>query len=182
MHLDSVNDDTGNLTSLSLVRRKHRGLQHECRPIPPPLPNRDKPAHGSPRQAVARDLRNRQTPEPPPIAALTAASFVYLAVFSSRNKSSPLLVFRGAPYSCAGFYASAALLTVSIVPFTMVAMSLTNDALIDVCEAQDQGAPAGATATDPEIEALLRDWVSLNRVRSLLPLIASLTGIAAALL
>ena len=61
-------------------------------------------------------------------------------------------------------------------------MSLTNDALIDVCEAQDQGAPAGATATDPEIEALLRDWVSLNRVRSLLPLIASLTGIAAALL
>jgi hypothetical protein len=118
----------------------------------------------------------------PPIAALTAASFVYLAVFSSRNKSSPLLVFRGAPYSCAGFYASAALLTVSIVPFTMVAMSSTNDALIDVCEAQNQGAPAGAAATDPEIEALLRDWVSLNRVRSLLPLIASLTGIAAALL
>lgn len=119
----------------------------------------------------------------PPIAALTAASFVYLAVLSSRNTSSPLLVFRGAPYSVAGFYASAAVLTVSIVPFTLVAMSSTNNALIDVCEAQNQGAPAGAAeATDPEIEELLRDWVSLNRLRSLLPLIASLTGIAAALL
>lgn len=119
----------------------------------------------------------------PPIAALTAASFVYLAVFSSRNKSSPLLVFRGAPYSCAGFYASAALLTLGIMPFTFVAMTSTNDALIAVSDAQSQGASAGATAaTDPEIEKHLRDWVSLNRTRSLFPLIASLTGIAAALL
>ncbi|OJJ02024.1 hypothetical protein ASPVEDRAFT_41545 [Aspergillus versicolor CBS 583.65] len=117
----------------------------------------------------------------PPIAFLTAASFIYLAVVSSRNKLSPLLVF-GAPYSRAGFYASAALLTLGIMPFTFVAMTSTNDALIRVSDTPSQGASAGAAATDPEIEKHLRDWVSSNRTRSLFPLIASLTGIAAALL
>jgi hypothetical protein len=125
----------------------------------------------------------------PPIAGLTATSFVYLAVFSSRKSSSspPLLLFRGGPpYSRAGFYASAALLTLSIVPFTLIAMSSTNNALIDVCESQKQrGTGTGAAAvvaTDARIEELLRDWVALNRVRSLLPLLASLMGIAVALL
>ncbi|KAL4770016.1 hypothetical protein BDW60DRAFT_218354 [Aspergillus nidulans var. acristatus] len=78
----------------------------------------------------------------PPVAAITAASFV---------------LSRPAPYIRAGFYASAALLTLGIVPFTLVAMSSTNNALI-------------------------ADWVVLNRVRSLLPLLGSLTGIAVALL
>jgi hypothetical protein len=123
----------------------------------------------------------------PPIAGLTAASFIYLAVFSSRkSSSSPLLLFRGAPpYSRAGFYASAALLTLSIVPFTLIAMSSTNNALIDVCESQKQrgtGAGAEIVATDAQIEELFQDWVALNRVRSLLPLLASLTGIVVALL
>jgi hypothetical protein len=124
----------------------------------------------------------------PPIAGLTAASFIYLAVFSSRKSSSPpLLLFRGGtPYSRTGFYASAALLTLSIVPFTLIAMSSTNNALIDVSESQKQrGTGTGAAAvvaTDGRIEELLQDWVVLNRVRSLLPLLASLTGIAVALL
>jgi hypothetical protein len=116
----------------------------------------------------------------PPIAGLTAAPFVYLAVLFARKSSQPLLLFRGAPpYSRAGFYASAALLTLSIVPFTLIAMSSTNNALIDVCESHKQ---RGAGATDARIEELLQDWVALNRVRSLLPLLASLTGIAVALL
>ncbi|KAL2800164.1 hypothetical protein BJX66DRAFT_332310 [Aspergillus keveii] len=124
----------------------------------------------------------------PAIAGLTAASFVYLAVFSrkssSSSSSSPLLLFRGAPpYSRAGLYASAALLTLSIVPFTLIAMSSTNNALIDVCESQKQrGTGAAGVATDARIEELLQDWVALNRVRSLLPLLASLTGIVVALL
>jgi hypothetical protein len=124
----------------------------------------------------------------PPIAGLTAASFVYLAVLSSRKSSSspPLLLFRrGPPYSRAGLYASAALLTLSIVPFTLIAMSSTNNALIDVCESQKQrgtGAGAAVVATGARVEELLQDWVALNRVRSLLPLLASLTGIAVALL
>lgn len=118
----------------------------------------------------------------PPIAFLTATSFVYLSVLSSRNKSAPLLVFGGAPYSRAGFYASAALLTLGIVPFTLIAMTSTNDALIRMSEAQNQGAPAGAAASDAETEKLLRDWVSLNQMRGVLPLIGSLTGLAAVLL
>ncbi|KAL3429921.1 hypothetical protein BDV09DRAFT_189693 [Aspergillus tetrazonus] len=110
----------------------------------------------------------------PPVAAITAASFVYLAVLSSLRSSPPIL-FRAAPYSRAGFYASAALLTLGIVPFTLVAMSSTNNALI-------AGQRGSVAATDARIEGLLQDWVALNRVRSLLPLLGSLTGIAVALL
>ncbi|GIJ90427.1 hypothetical protein Asppvi_009381 [Aspergillus pseudoviridinutans] len=110
----------------------------------------------------------------PPVAALTAAAFVYLAL-SSRS-AAPL--FRAVPCSRAGLYTTAAILTIGIVPFTIVAMSKTNDALLKVA-----GSDGGSSvASDAEIEGLLHDWVSLNRVRSFLPLLGSLTAIAAALL
>jgi hypothetical protein len=87
-------------------------------------------------------------------------------------------MFRAAPCSRASLYTTAAILTLSIVPFTIVAMSKTNDALLKVA-----GSNGGsAVASDAEIERLLHDWISLNRVRSFLPFVASLTAIAAALL
>ncbi|GFF94868.1 hypothetical protein IFM53868_07734 [Aspergillus udagawae] len=110
----------------------------------------------------------------PPIAAFTAAAYVYLAL--SSRPTAPL--FRAAPCSRAGLYTTAAILTLSIVRFTIVAVSKTNDALLKVA-----GSNGGNfVASDAEIERLLHDWIALNRVRSFLPFVASLTAIAAAFL
>lgn len=110
----------------------------------------------------------------PPVALFTAAAFIYLAV-SSR---SPSPLFRTAPFSRAGLYASAAILTLSIVPFTLIAMKNTNNALVRVSQFNGEG----SAMPDAKVEVLLRDWVALNRARSWFPLVASLAGIAAALL
>ncbi|KAF4239380.1 hypothetical protein CNMCM6805_005802 [Aspergillus fumigatiaffinis] len=121
-----------------------------------------------------REMYEAGKAQNPPIAALTAAAYVYLAV-SSRS-TAPL--FRAAPYSCAALYTTAAILTLAIVPFTIVAMSKTNDALLKVA-----GSNGGSSvASDEEVERLLHDWVSLNQVRSFLPFVASLTAITAAFL
>ncbi|KAL2825351.1 hypothetical protein BDW59DRAFT_146448 [Aspergillus cavernicola] len=108
----------------------------------------------------------------PPIALVTAAAFVYLAMSSP---SSPPL-FRAVPFSRVGLYISAAVLTLGIVPFTAIAMGNTNNTLIKVSESRGEG----AAVADAEVEGLLLDWVAMNRIRSLFPLVASLIGIATA--
>ncbi|KAJ5833269.1 hypothetical protein N7474_001580 [Penicillium riverlandense] len=107
-----------------------------------------------------------------PIAAITASAFFYLA-WSVRS-GAPL--FRQAAYSQAGLYSAAAILTLGIVPYTIVAMSNTNNALLNMAKPKIEL----SDRNQAESVTLLDKWVNLNLFRSLLPLAGGLIGIAAA--
>lgn len=120
-----------------------------------------------------RNLYESGKSQNPPIAALTASAFFYLA-WTTRS-SSPL--FRQVPRNSTALYGTAAILTLSIVPYTIVTMSSTNNALLAKTKL-DSEPPAQASA---EIEDIVNDWVTLNGLRSLLPLVGGLLGMFAAL-
>lgn len=120
-----------------------------------------------------RNLYESGKSQNPPIAALTASAFFYLA-WATRS-SSPL--FRQVARNSNALYGTAAILTLSIVPYTIVTMSGTNNALLAKTKL-DSEPSAEARA---EIEELVNKWVSLNGLRSLLPLAGGLLGMFAAL-
>ena len=109
----------------------------------------------------------------PPVASITASSFAYVA-WSTRQSPS---LFVSARYGGAGMYAAAAVLTLSIVPYTFATMAGTNDKLLGLAESKGDLSTSRA-----EVESLISRWIQLNWVRSLLPLAGSFVGIAAALL
>ncbi|CRG86375.1 hypothetical protein PISL3812_03381 [Talaromyces islandicus] len=116
-----------------------------------------------------KGLYQRGKSQNPPIAAATASAFLYLA-WSVRS-GAPLS--RVARPNASILYGLAALLAVGIVPYTLTAMSSTNNALL---------AKAGSKSTDDtDTKSLLQKWASLNAGRSVLPLAAGLVGIFAAL-
>ncbi|EKV19026.1 hypothetical protein PDIG_05230 [Penicillium digitatum PHI26] len=108
----------------------------------------------------------------PPIAAITAAAFFYLA-WSVRSGRS---LVRGAS-NLPTLYGSAAVLTLSIVPYTIVAMSKTNAALLT----KATGNSKVAEKASADVDELVQNWISLNTIRGLLPLVGGLVGIFAAL-
>lgn len=102
----------------------------------------------------------------PPIAVATASSLGFCAW------SAPKLLTFGVPND--RLFAAAALLTVSIVPFTIIFMGSTNDKLLRLAKKEDL-----TTSETQESEALLKRWAFLNAVRSSLPLAGALvTGVA----
>ncbi|KIW31000.1 uncharacterized protein PV07_02685 [Cladophialophora immunda] len=110
----------------------------------------------------------------PPIAVITAAAYLYLA-WSARRVVASL-----GPLSL--YYGSAAVLTLGIVPFTLIAMSATNNKLIRHSDAASKGPstplqPPG----DEEVEGLIAKWTTLNGIRSLLPLAGGVLGAVAML-
>lgn len=107
----------------------------------------------------------------PPVAAATAAAFAYLA-WSVRS-GSPLRSL--APKNSIQLYCTAAILTMGIVPYTIVAMSSTNNRLLAKSEATEE------TLVDVEAKELLQRWTFLNGVRSSLPLAGAITGLIAVL-
>lgn len=107
----------------------------------------------------------------PPVAAGVTAAFLYLA-WSVRS-ASPLS--RKTPLSRTGLFSAAAALTLGIVPFTFVAMSTTNDRLLERSESLKVG-------SEEEMVGLIEYWTSLNQIRGLLPLLGGLCGIAASFL
>lgn len=109
----------------------------------------------------------------PPIAALTASAFFYLAW--SVRAGSPL--FRQASRNATTLYCSAAIMTLGIVPYTIAFMSDTNNALL----AKNKLEIEPSTEASAEIDGLVSKWISLNGFRSLLPLAGGLVGIFAAL-
>ncbi|KAF3406331.1 Noranthrone monooxygenase [Talaromyces pinophilus] len=109
----------------------------------------------------------------PPIAIATASAFAYVAWSVRRNPT----LFVSAAYGGFGMYTAAAVLTLSIVPYTLAAMRNTNDALLKLADSKED-----LLASRAEVEALLDRWTTLNWIRSLLPLAGGLAGIAAALL
>jgi hypothetical protein len=94
----------------------------------------------------------------PKVALLALFGYAYLAY--DRHT-------RGSPW--AG-YLTAGALTMAVVPFTLLLMSPTNDALIEVATG------AARATSDEATRALLQKWKGLNAMRSLLPLAGALVG------
>ncbi|GKZ38137.1 hypothetical protein AbraIFM66950_010107 [Aspergillus brasiliensis] len=120
-----------------------------------------------------RNLYESGKSQNPPIAVVTASAFFYLA-WSTRS-SSPL--FRQVARSTTTLYGAAAILTLSIMPYTIAVMSSTNNALL--AESASNSEPTSLRGT--EIEQLVSKWISLNGFRSLLPLAGCLLGAFATL-
>ncbi|KIX94734.1 uncharacterized protein Z520_09424 [Fonsecaea multimorphosa CBS 102226] len=109
----------------------------------------------------------------PPIAAITAAAYLYLAW--SAHRVAPL----GQLPLC---YGSAAMLTLGIVPFTLIAMSSTNNKLIQHSNAVPKSPSTPLQQpSDEEVDSLIAQWTTLNLIRSLLPLAGSILGAVAML-
>ncbi|KAL3418418.1 hypothetical protein PVAG01_10134 [Phlyctema vagabunda] len=63
----------------------------------------------------------------------------------------------------------AGVLTIAIVPFTIIFMSKTNNRLL-------AGAAGALVTSTDEARSLLTKWVRLNAIRSLLPLVGGIVG------
>lgn len=79
-------------------------------------------------------------------------------------------------------FVTAALLTVAIAPFTLIAMDGTNDKLKDHVRVLTDGDKGIKDASrDAEIEQLVEKWKYLNLGRSLFPSLAFLVGVVTTL-
>ena len=101
----------------------------------------------------------------PPIAAVVAGSFSYLA-----------WTLRSVPGNKAGLYGVAAVMTIAIVPWTLLLMNPTNRSLIEKA-----GAAVELKGDEEEVQGLLRRWGNLNGIRSLFPLVGGVAGALAVL-
>lgn len=147
----------GNIASISNITTPALLRSHREDDIPPGL--------------IAKQWRNLfeiGKSQAPPIGATVAASFFYLA-WSVRS-GTPL--FKKTPYSRSALYSTAAVLTLSIVPFTILAMSSTNNQLLEKADSTFH-------SSDTETVDLIQKWTTLNRVRSFLPLAGAFCGFVA---
>lgn len=81
-------------------------------------------------------------------------------------------------------YGLAALCTVGIAPFTLLAMAQTNEQLIERSEGRGgsgEGKKGVDEDEDEEVKRLLESWTRRNAVRSLLPLVGGAAAVIAAL-
>ncbi|RAK95500.1 DUF1772 domain-containing protein [Aspergillus ibericus CBS 121593] len=111
----------------------------------------------------------------PPIAVLTASTFLYLA-WSTRASTALAAI---APRGSSSLYTVSAALVLAIMPFTVGVMKGTNDRLKGwagrgVVEGKNGG-------EEEEVVGLLRRWAVLNGVRALWPLIGGIVGLVAGL-
>ena len=118
-----------------------------------------------------RNLYENGKSRNPPVAATVTAAFLYLA-WSVRSGSS---LSRKTPLSRSGLFSAAAALTLGIVPFTFVAMTNTNNSLLERSETLK-------VVSEEETVDLIEHWTNLNQIRGLLPLLGGLCGIAASFL
>lgn len=130
---------------------------------------------GTPLITTLRHYRNMYEngkAQNPPIAALTASAFAYLAYAVHNGVSVSALTTR----ESAVLYAASAVLTLGIVPWTLVAMAGTNKALLDRAEA---GVVVEKEDEKQEVLKGLEKWIVLNGVRSLFPLVGAVVGVVA---
>ncbi|CAI7628652.1 unnamed protein product [Penicillium pancosmium] len=118
-----------------------------------------------------RNLFENGKSKNPPVAVGVTSAFIYLA-WSVRS-GAPL--FKKTPISRSVLFSAAAALTISIVPFTLVAMSKTNNKLLEKSELTKE-------ASDADTVELVERWTTLNQIRGVLPLIGGLCGMLATLL
>lgn len=110
----------------------------------------------------------------PPIALLSAASFAYAAYYIPNPLSLQSV------HNTRGLLTIASVLTVSIVPYTFLAMWSTNGALHAKAAAVRERSKKGAEVLlDDGTKELLELWNLLNFGRGVLPLLATGFGIYA---
>lgn len=83
-------------------------------------------------------------------------------------------LYRKTVYSRSGLCLAAAAFTVGIVPYTLIRMSGTNNALLQRAQSTE--------ASSQEVSNLTERWSRLNFVRSLLPLAGAACGVVAVFL
>lgn len=120
---------------------------------------------------VWRHVYQRGHAHSPKIAILTSTAFTYLAWRASRATGArvPMLLF-----------GTAASLVTGIVPFTLVFMLPTNDALM-VRTAEEDILSTTEKPDQKTTEELLTRWAILSGMRSLLPLAGGVLGLLAVL-
>ncbi|EEQ86417.1 uncharacterized protein BDCG_01537 [Blastomyces dermatitidis ER-3] len=124
-----------------------------------------------------RNIYHLGSVQNPPIALTTAAAFFYLA-WSVRSGTA---LFRQTAENAATLYCAAAVLTLSIVPFTLIAMTKTNRALLEQAKVVESEPTVVKVGAREETEQLICRWIGLNGARSLFPLAGVLVGLYAAL-
>lgn len=151
----------GNICGLSMIAIPALLRSNQGKGTTPPTPN-----------TLAQQwqtLYNAGKAQNPPIAAITASSFFYLA-WVARSQGA-------AVYSNTGlFYCGAALLTLGIIPWTLVAMTSTNHRLASIA-----GTGHGLRASDEEFDGLMKNWQVCNFIRGLFPLAGGILGLVVAL-
>ncbi|OJK00162.1 hypothetical protein ASPACDRAFT_118139 [Aspergillus aculeatus ATCC 16872] len=159
-------------------------------PDPDPDPTHQIPRTSPTALKIWKRISTASTTQNAPVAAGTAAAFVYLAWTVARAVEPPqLLQFlsssSSSSYASPGrWYAAAAVLTVGVVPFTGVVMRGTDCELMRLV-GEGEGTAAAEEKAEEEAErtsGLLKRWAVLNAVRSLLPLVGGLCGFAAAVI
>lgn len=102
---------------------------------------------------------NRGKATMPFVAIASLAGFAYVA-YQQRSQGQPAWTR----------YGLAGALTIGIVPFTIIAMTATNNSLMQVA--------SGATALGEDAtRSLLLKWKGLNMARSMLPLAGAVVGL-----
>ncbi|KAL2870150.1 uncharacterized protein BJX67DRAFT_378682 [Aspergillus lucknowensis] len=113
-----------------------------------------------------REMYSAGKAQNPPIAAVTAAAFAYLA-WSVHSQSATALTHL-APSNATTLYSAAAALALAIVPWTLGAMRTTNKLLLD--RAAATWVPTERSSE--QVEELLGKWIVLNGVRGVFPFVA----------
>ncbi|KAL8787676.1 MAG: hypothetical protein Q9213_002107 [Squamulea squamosa] len=100
----------------------------------------------------------------PTLALLGAVNYLYVA-WGSYNSTYDARVWKG--------FVGAAVGTIGIVPFTLIFMSSTNNALL--------AQAAKTTLSEVEVRGLVEKWAFLNLVRSGIPVVGTALGLYGAL-
>lgn len=126
------------------------------------------PSPASPRSLAQQwaGIYNRGKVLGPQTAVLSLLGYGYLAYTSSSSSNGPLA-------SRSAWFVGAAALGLAIVPFTVLVMDPTNQALLRAAGAQGPGEKVEETA----VRALLERWRRLNLARSILPLVGATLGL-----
>lgn len=160
----------GNICGLSMIAIPALLRSNQGKSTTPPTPN-----------TLAQQwqtLYNAGKAQNPPIAAVTASSFLYLAWAARSQGAAVYSQLAGKSSNTGVFYCGAALLTLGIVPWTLVAMMSTNHRLESIAGSGDG---TGASVSDEEFDGLVKKWQGLNLIRGLFPLAGGLLGLVVAL-
>ena len=148
----------GNICGLSMIAIPALLRSNQGKSATPPTPN-----------TLARQwqtLYNTGKAQNPPIAAITASSFLYLAWMACSQDATIYSQLAEKSSSTSMFYCGAALLMLSIVLWTLVAMMSTNHQLASIAGAGD---------------GVMGRWQVFNLIRGLFPLAGGVLGLVVAL-
>ena len=109
----------------------------------------------------------------PPLAVCSGVAFATLAYLAAQK-------YDWQKHNAVQAYGSAAALSFSLIPYTLIVMGSTNGGLISVAEAilkQDAGGGSDNVQPSTDVIALVQQWSILNLVRGILQLGGAIAGI-----